>query len=62
VEVAIVGTGKVAEQNYIPALLRHDDISMSAYSRTPERLHQVADRFGVRAAASLEDLFESGPT
>jgi predicted dehydrogenase len=61
VEVAIVGTGKVAEQNYIPALLQHDDVSISCYSRTQERLQAVADRFGVRAASSLDDLFERSP-
>ena len=60
-EVAIVGTGKVAERNYIPALLRHHDVTVSCYSRSPERLHEVADRFGVRAASSLEDLLESKP-
>ncbi len=60
-EVAIVGAGKVAEQNYIPALLQHDDVTVSCYSRTPERLLAVADRFGIRAAPSLDDLFNSEP-
>ena len=29
-EIAIVGTGKVAERNYIPGLLRHDDVSLTS--------------------------------
>jgi predicted dehydrogenase len=60
VEVAIVGAGKVAEQKYIPALLRHDDVSMSAYSRTPERLHQAIHLRGLDQ--DMEVLDHSGET
>ena len=60
-EIAIIGVGKVAQDNYIPALLRHKDVSLSCYSRTPERTRTVAQRFGVRPAWTLEELFEPGP-
>jgi predicted dehydrogenase len=61
VEVAVVGTGKVAEGNYLPALLRHDDLSITCYSRTPERSEAVGKRFGVQVVTSLDDLFARQP-
>jgi predicted dehydrogenase len=60
-EIAIVGTGRVAEKNYIPCLLRHEDVSLTCYSRTLERAEEVAQRFGVRVVRSLQELFERQP-
>lgn len=60
-EIAIVGTGRVAEKNYIPSLLRHRDVSLTCYSRTPERAEMVGRKFGVRVARSLEELCERQP-
>ena len=60
-EIAIVGTGKVAERNYIPSLLRHDDVSLTLHSRTRERADALGERFGVRVAGSLEELFGREP-
>ena len=57
-EIAIVGTGRVAESNYIPALLRHKDVSLTCYSRTPERAEAVGKKFGVPVVRSIEELFE----
>ena len=59
--VAIVGVGKVAQDNYIPALLRHKDVSLTCYSRTFENTESVAQRFGILAARTLAELFERGP-
>jgi len=61
VEIAIVGTGKVAERNYIPGLLRHDDLSVTCFSRTRERAEALGDRFGVSVAGSLDELFAREP-
>jgi len=61
VEIAIVGTGKVAERNYIPSLLRHDDVSLALYSRTKERAEGLGDRFGVPVAGSLDELLGREP-
>jgi predicted dehydrogenase len=61
VEIAIVGTGKVAERNYIPSLLRHDDVSLALYSRTRERADALGQRFGVPVAGSLDDLLGREP-
>jgi len=60
-EIAIIGVGKVAQDNYIPSLLRHKDVSITCYSRTVERTEAVAHQFGVRAARTLDELFEREP-
>ena len=60
-EIAIVGTGKVAERNYIPGLLRHDDVSLTLYSRTRERADALGERFGVPVAGSLDELLGREP-
>ena len=60
-EIAIVGTGKVAERNYIPSLLRHDDVSLTLHSRTRERADALGERFGVPIAGSLDELLGREP-
>ena len=60
-EIAIVGAGKVARDNYIPALLRHKDVSLSCYSRTLERAEAIGQKFGVLIARTLDELFERQP-
>jgi predicted dehydrogenase len=59
--VAIVGTGKVAVQNYLPYLARHEDLLLSYYSRTPARAEEAARQFGGRVATSLEELMADDP-
>ena len=58
-EIAIVGTGKVAERNYIPSLLRHDDVSLTLHSRTRDRASPRSDSLAV--AGSLDELVEREP-
>src|ERR1051325_1224435 len=60
-EIGIVGVGSVAQNNYIPTLLRHKDVSLTCYSRTVERTEAVAQKFGIRSARTLEELFEQHP-
>jgi predicted dehydrogenase len=60
-QVAIIGTGQVAERNYIPCLLKHPDVSLICYSRTYEKAEAVGRRFGVEIARTLEELFEKQP-
>ena len=60
-EIAIVGTGKVAERNYIPSLLRHKDVSITCYSRTLERAEAVGRKFGLRVVRSLAEMFARQP-
>jgi predicted dehydrogenase len=60
-EIAVIGVGKVAQDNYIPTLLRHKDVSLTCYSRTSERTEAVAEKFGIRSARTLDELFERKP-
>ena len=60
-EIAVVGTGKVAERNYIPSLLRHDDVSLSLYSRRRERAGALGEKFGVPVAGSIDELLVREP-
>ena len=59
--IAIVGVGKVAQDNYIPTLLRHKDASLTCYSRSFENTQTVARRFGIHPARTLDELFERTP-
>ena len=60
-EIAIVGAGKVAQSNYLPSLLRHKDVSLICYSRTPEQTEAVGQKFGVHIARTLPELFARQP-
>ena len=57
----MIGVGKVAQDNYIPTLSRHKDVSLTCYSRTFEKTQTVAQKFGIRAARTLDELFERQP-
>ena len=60
-EIAIVGAGNVARNNYLPSLLRHKDVAVTCFSRTLERVEAVGQEFGVRVARTLEEMFERQP-
>jgi predicted dehydrogenase len=60
-EIGVVGVGSVAQDNYIPTLLRHKDVSLTCYARTFEKTQTVTQRFGVRSARTLDELFERQP-
>jgi predicted dehydrogenase len=60
-KVAIVGTGKVATQNYLPYLVQHKDVTLSYYNRTRAKAEEVAQRYGGRTAASLAELMQDEP-
>lgn len=60
-KVAIVGTGKVAAQNYLPYLVQRKEITLSYYNRSREKAEAVAQQFGGRVAHSLTDLLADDP-
>ena len=60
-KVAVVGVGKVAVQNYLPALVKHDDVRLTYYNRTPEKAIAAAAQFGGEAMPSLAALMEGKP-
>lgn len=60
-KVAIVGTGKVAAQNYLPYLVQHNNLTLSYYNRSRDKAEAVAQQFGGRVADSLADLLADDP-
>jgi predicted dehydrogenase len=56
-----VGVGKVAVQNYLPALVKHSDVRLSYYNRTSEKAIEATRQFGGVATASLEELMAGNP-
>ncbi len=61
IKIAIVGTGKVARQSYLPYLSKRPDVRLSYYSRTTSKAEECARDFSGRAAASAEDLMGGDP-
>ncbi len=56
IKVGIVGTGKVARNNYLPYLSRQADVSLVYYSRTQARAEACARDFGGRVVGSVHSL------
>ncbi len=61
IHIAVVGVGKVAVQNYLPALVNHGDVHLHYYNRTPEKAIAAAQQFGGEAAATVEALMAANP-
>lgn len=59
--IGIVGTGKVARDNYVPCLADEADVELGFYSRTPSRAQALADEFGGQVFESLQKLVEWDP-
>ena len=60
-KVAVVGTGGVAEKNYLPYIVEREDIQLSYLNRTRSKAEAVAERFGGRVAADAADLMADEP-
>ncbi len=61
-KVAVVGTGKVAQQNYLPTLAGEPDVELAYYNRTREKAERCAGQFGGRVFGSLPALMDWQPT
>ena len=61
VKIAIVGTGKVARNNYLPFLAQQPDVMLTYYSRTLVKAEACAEDFGGRVINSLEELVADQP-
>lgn len=59
--IAIVGVGNVAMQNYLPALVKHDDVRLRYYNRTAEKAIAAAKQFGGEAVATTDELMAGNP-
>lgn len=60
-KIAIVGTGGVARNNYLPFLAQQQDVTLSYYSRTREKAEACARDFGGRVADSPRELLDEEP-
>jgi predicted dehydrogenase len=60
-KIAIVGTGKVARNNYLPYLSKQPDVTLSYFSRTLEKAEACARDFGGQAFATVEALLADEP-
>ena len=60
-KIAVVGTGGVAEKNYLPYMVERDDIQLSYLNRTRSKAEAVAEHFGGRVAADAADLMADEP-
>jgi predicted dehydrogenase len=59
--IGIVGCGNVAQSSYLPFLSQQKDVKLLYLSRSPEKAAACAQRFGGRAAETLEDLAAGSP-
>jgi predicted dehydrogenase len=61
-KIAVVATGKVARDNYIPFLAAQGDVELAYWNRTPATARGVAERFGGVVCESLEAVAAWKPT
>ncbi|MBL4576399.1 MAG: Gfo/Idh/MocA family oxidoreductase [Opitutaceae bacterium] len=55
-KIAIIGTGNVAQSNYLPFLSKQEGIELIYYSRTEQKSQDCANRFGGTVITSLKEL------
>ena len=60
-KIAVVGTGGVAEKNYLPYIVARGDIQLSYLNRTRSKAEVVAEKFGGRVAVDAADLMADRP-
>ena len=60
-KVAVVGTGKVAQNNYLPCLAAEPDVELAYFNRTRSKAEGCADKFGGIVFDSLPALMDWQP-
>lgn len=61
IRIAIVGTGGVARNNYLPYLSKQQDVSLGYFSRTKAKADECARLFGGKVAESIQELMSERP-
>ncbi len=61
-KIALVGLGRVAQDNYIPFLARQSDLQIGLYNRTQETTNLLAVQYGAIPFASIDELVAWQPT
>ena len=60
-KIAIVGTGSIARGQYVPNLVKHEDVTLSYFNRTRSKAEAVAEQYGGRVVGSLSELLADEP-
>ena len=60
-KIAVVGTGNVARQSYLPYLSKRQDVLLTYFSRTPAKAEACAADFGGHVAGSVRELMAEDP-
>jgi len=60
--IAVVGTGGVAQRNYLPYLASQPDMTFACWNRTAKKADAAAKEFGGEACPTLEALIAWKPT
>lgn len=60
-KIGVVGTGKVAQANYLPYLAKRADVELAYYNRTREKAVTCADKFGGMVCDTYAALGEWKP-
>lgn len=61
-KIAVIGTGPVARDNYIPFLAGQPDVTLAYFNRTHTTAQEMAEKFGGEALPSLEAVAAWKPT
>ena len=61
IQIALVGTGRVARNNYLPFLSGQNDVVLTYFSRTQSKAEACAKDFGGRVVESVEELLAEKP-
>ena len=61
IKIAVVGTGKVARESYLPYLAQQQDVALTYFSRTPAKAAACAGDFGGSVANSVPELLAAEP-
>ncbi len=60
-KIAVVGTGNVARQSYLPYLSKRQDVLLTYFSRTLAKAEACAADFGGHVAGSVRELMAEDP-
>lgn len=60
--IAVVGTGTVAQKNYLPFLAAQPDVTLACWNRTAEKAAQAGREFGGEVLPTLEAVAAWRPT
>lgn len=61
IKIAVLGTGNVARNSYLPYLSRQEDVVLTYFSRTRSKAEACARDFGGRIVDSIQELLADEP-